>query len=464
MLNQKEEIVRKQFEDKVSAYITRERLFCDSTSSGPVIVAVSGGADSVALLAVLLALGYECLAVHCNFHLRGEESMRDQHHVENMCRRLGVRIKIRDFNVGERMSATGESLEMACRELRYDWFHELRILSDSMAIAVGHHKEDQAETVLLNLMRGSGIAGIAGMRPRNGYVVRPLLECSRGEIEDYVEVSGLSYIVDSSNASDKFRRNRVRNQLLPYFESLFPGATDGILRSASNLADNRDFYFDMVAERQKIWLRDNRIDICELLYRENNPRILLFEILSPYGFNMTQVRNMIDSVGCSGRIFDSTDGTCRIELSRGILSLYKDAVFADAGCYDVSLDRDITCPVAIGISTHDIKEFRPTHDGGRSLYMDISAFEGCPRWQLRKFRKGDRMHPFGMKGSKLVSDIFSDAKYSLHQKREAWILTRNDEILWIPGLRASSRFAVGPNTGRYVRLEFNDRKNHPDDE
>ena len=216
------------FERRTADFITSRRLL---RSDAPVIVALSGGADSVALLAVLLRLGYDCRAAHCNFHLRGEESMRDMNHCRAVAEKLDVDLYVRDFDVSARRSAfPGESVEMACRELRYNWFSDLLDRECAQAVAVGHHREDRAETFMLNLMRGAGIAGLTSMRPQSGNVVRPLLPFTRREIEDYVAQHGLTFINDSSNASDAHRRNRLRNNIFPALEAAFPGALDAVLR------------------------------------------------------------------------------------------------------------------------------------------------------------------------------------------------------------------------------------------
>ncbi|MDE6854695.1 MAG: tRNA lysidine(34) synthetase TilS, partial [Muribaculaceae bacterium] len=177
----------------------------------PVLVALSGGADSVALLAVLLRLGYDCRAAHCNFHLRGEESRRDMLHCRDICRKLDADLYVRDFDVAaRRRDYPGESVEMACRELRYAWFADLLDRDCAQAVAVGHHREDRAETFMLNLMRGAGIAGLTSMRPRSGNVVRPLLPFTRAEIEDYLAWRGLECFTDSRASSDVRRRRRRR--------------------------------------------------------------------------------------------------------------------------------------------------------------------------------------------------------------------------------------------------------------
>ena len=185
------------FEQKTANFIREADLLKADGSN--VIVAISGGADSVALLAVLKSLGYNCIAAHCNFHLRGEESCRDERHVEAICSKLDVTLEKTDFDVPKRMAETGESLEMACRSLRYEWFETLREKYSAQALATGHHREDNVETMLLNLLRGTGIAGAAGISAQNAGRVRPLLRFSKSEITEYLHRRGLDYVTDSSN-------------------------------------------------------------------------------------------------------------------------------------------------------------------------------------------------------------------------------------------------------------------------
>lgn len=274
------------------------------------IVALSGGADSVALLAVLSRLGYDCRAAHCNFHLRGEESVRDMRHASYVSEKLGVDIYIRDFDVPARMKETGESVEMACRSLRYAWFEELLDRDGAQATAVGHHREDRAETFMLNLLRGTGIAGLTSMRPRSGSVVRPLLDESRWAIEEYVSSLSLGYVDDSSNKSDAHRRNRLRNNILPLLDSQFPGAADAILRTMTNLEKMEAIYREAVDERLRLFVSDGSIDLVGLS-KQPYADTLLFEYLKGRNFNYTQVCNMLDSASSSGKCFYSTDATAR---------------------------------------------------------------------------------------------------------------------------------------------------------
>lgn len=423
-------------------------------TGAPVVVALSGGADSVALLAILCALGYDCRAAHCNFHLRGEESMRDMRHAAAIAAFLDVDLYVRDFDTVAYASQQGLSVEVACRELRYAWFSELLDREGAQATAVGHHREDRAETFFLNLMRGTGIAGLTSMRPRQGSVVRPLLCLSRSEIEEYLAARCLTYVDDSSNASDAHRRNRLRNGIIPALETAFPGAMDSILRTVTNLETTERVYRDAIDSRLILYRADNTIDL-QALASDPWSEALLFETLYPMGFTPTQIADMLAAAEQSGKRFMSTDGHTVAELSRGTLHLTEAAaierdIVEDA--HRVSLRHDITEPVKITVGQYGVENFRPEPLGASVAYFDASALDGDAVWELRHPRRGDRMVPFGATKSKLLSDIFASAKFSAEQKRSQWVLTRNGEILWLPGLRNSALWSVGPSSRRYIRL------------
>lgn len=441
-----------EFEARVSAFITDKGLL---HKRAPVVVALSGGADSVALLAVLSRLGYDCRAAHCNFHLRGEESMRDMRHAVAVAERLGVDIYIRDFDVPARMNATGESVEMACRSLRYKWFADLLDRDGAQATAVGHHREDRAETFMLNLLRGTGIAGLISMRPRSGSVVRPLLPFSRLEIEAYIEALGLTYVDDSSNGSDAHRRNRLRNNILPLIEEQFPGAMNAILRTIGNLEDTEGIYREAVESGIRRFITPEGVDVRGLC-ENGHAYTLLFEYLKPYNFTGTQVGDILSGALSSGLRFFSTDGQTVAELDRGVLRLSEASGCepSDADVYPVNLRSDVISPVHIVVTQGDAATFRPEGLGARVAYFDAAILDSDARWELRHAHRGDRLVPFGSSKSKLVSDLFVNAKYSALQKRRAWLLTCNGEIVWIPGLRNTASFPIGPDSRRYLRLEL----------
>lgn len=447
-----------KFERRVRAYIGEHRLL---HAGAPVVVALSGGADSVALLAALHRSGYDCRAAHCNYHLRGDESQRDMRHAQAVCATLGVDLYIRDFDVEAYRLLHGGSVEMACRDLRYQWFADLLDRDGAQGVAVGHHSEDRVETFMLNLMRGTGIAGLTSMRPRNGHVVRPLLGMCRHEIERYVAECGLTFITDSSNASDAHRRNRLRNTVLPGMEDAFPGAADAILRTIANLEGVAAVYREAIGHKTERYRHGATIDLAAVA-KEEAAHTVLYEMLSPLGFSAAQVADMLAAPMASGLRYIAQGGDVVAEQARGTIEL-TDAKRIDAmlgaGVHAVDLRHDVVCPVRIDVSAMPVENFHAERLGPAVAYIDAAALDGAPLWELRHPRRGDRLVPFGATKSKLLSDIFAAAKFTAAQKRSQWVLTRDGEIVWLPGLRNSALWCVGPDTKRYIRLFFNESNN-----
>lgn len=454
------------FVSGVESYIRRNRLLpppqvqTDNGIAPTVIVALRGGADSVALLAVLVALGYNCRAAHCNFHLRGEESNRDMRHAAAICERLGVEMHLRHFTgIEKQCNLSGHSVEMVCRDLRYEWFDSLLDLDAAYALAVGHHAEDRAETFMLNLMRGTGIAGLTSMQPRRGSIIRPLLGCTRHEIEQFLDDCGLAFINDSSNQSDEHRRNRLRNRVFPLLEELFPGACESITHTISTLELTRAVYADAIDMLSAPYIDRplRHIRLSALVTEQTHAAAILFELLHPLGFNSSQVADIIASQSGSGLKFRSSRSGTVMELDHGILTIFPDnepTKEIQTECFDIDISNSIVIPrLCINVTSHPAAEFKPEGVNPFIAFIDADALEGSPRWQLRHPRLGDRMVPFGQKKSKLLSDIFANAHYSAAQKRTQWLLTRNDEIIWVPGLRNSASFTIGPQTSSFLRLE-----------
>lgn len=440
------------FEKKVSDFIARRRL----TGDGPtrVYVALSGGADSVALLAVMTALGYECSALHCNFHLRGTESDRDERHAVAVAAELGVAVEVRHCDVSEyRRCNPGVSVEMACRELRYDWFESVLGDNPGAVVAIGHHREDNVETFFLNALRGSGIKGLSGMAPRRGRYIRPLLACSRHEILEYLGARGLGYVTDSSNLSNDYQRNVLRNEIIPLLDRYFAGGARGVERTMECLSGNREVFQAKVDETRAAYVdSDGTVDLAGLMARECSGRQLLFELLNDgeYRFNMSVVDDMLASAGRSGCRFDGGDGHSYL-LDRGRLVHSNDET--DDCCLAVDIATGVRYPSVIESTVIDVAEFCPVRDAWRA-YFDVSVLDGSPRFELRRWRHGDRMKPYGMKGSRKLSDMFTDAKLSADDKKRMWVLTRNGDVIWVPGLRSSRLFSVTGVTSRVLCLHF----------
>lgn len=451
-----------EFEKKIEGYIRRHSLLSPGDC---VVVGLSGGADSVALLAVLSALEYRCIAAHCNFNLRGRESLRDREHAIEIACKIASEYQVIDFDTEAYRQGTGESIEMACRSLRYRWFEQLRIRYNAVAIAVGHHREDNVETAMLNMLRGTGIAGIAGIAPKSGHVVRPLLDVTRSEICQYLQLRGLQWVDDSSNASNDYKRNRLRNVVLPAVAHEFgPESMASLAASVNNIRQNYELYRTLVADALAAFTDDTRLNVAALLerYGYDNGTMLLIEYLRLHGFAADVAYNIVTAVtrGHTGLQFTGTQ-THTATLDRGILSLGS-ALTQPEGDIAVEIHPDrmsiVDVPQAgirIAIEEHDAADFiRPRRPDASVVYIDAAiASDGIPL-TLRHWRHGDRIRPFGARFTTLVSDIFSDAKLSGDEKRRTLLLCHGDTVLWVVGLKTSAHYPVTAKTQRYFRLKL----------
>ena len=429
------------FQAKVERFIQRHGLL---TGKRLVLVGLSGGADSVALLGILVRLGYPCRALHCNFHLRGDESDRDEVFARQFADSLGVPFVKVDFDTRGYAAIHQESIEMAARSLRYRWFEEQRQAFDAEAIAVAHHRDDSVETLLMNLLRGSGIRGLGGIRPRNGQVVRPLLAVSRAEIEEWLQTQGWGYVTDSSNLSDAYTRNFIRLRVLPLLEQLNPAARETIARSAAHLSAAEQLYAYTVEEARKVvFITADSLSI-EALMRYPSPETLLYEWLRPLGFSRIVVGELFESLtGLSGKQFYSA--THQVLKDRDRLYI--------APLQEPSAWQPIEIPVATGELTQPLRLsfqlMERTSDfqlerASDTAYFDAEKLPG--RLTLRLPQTGDWFVPFGMRGRKKLSDFFADQKMNRWEKLRQPLLCAGDSIVWVVGRRADDRFRVGEET------------------
>lgn len=434
------------FEQKISEYIQKEGMF---GVSDRILVTLSGGADSVALLHSLVGLGYDCRACHCNFHLRGEESNRDEAFVRALVSRLGVQCEFIDFDVEGYRKENKVSVEVACRELRYEWFHNLKQSLGCSKIAVAHHADDDVETFFLNLLRGSGIAGLAGIKPINGDIVRPLLGVRRCDIENYLSEKGESFVVDSTNLENDYSRNKVRNIIMPAIRECFPNADGSIIKTLGNLYRGYLVYrkgvdnelLQIVTEEGDL----TRIDLGKL-YNSSEPETLLHEALSKYGFSNSQQSGMLTTVTVGARF---SDGKFTVERRQKELLIWKNVEQADEFAFNLNGDFS-DLPVCFDVEIIKNTENFKFEKNPNVAYFDSSILK--ENLQLRHWREGDRFSPFGMRGTKKLSDYFSDAKFTSYQKHNVWLLTEGEKILWLVGHRASSLFPVTKLTDRIVVL------------
>ena len=294
--------------EKVRIFIRQHHLLQDESR---VVVGLSGGSDSVCLAHILDKLGYEVVAAHCNFHLRGEESMRDEQFVVSLCQQMGWSLHQEDFDTVVYARQKGISIEMAAREYRYDWFKRLKEEVGAEAIAVGHHQDDNVETLLLNLTRGTGIKGLCGMQPKNGDVVRPLLCLTRKDILIYLEDVHQTYVTDHTNLEDDFARNKVRLDVLPLLETINQGAMKNLASTQENLTEVMKVYQQAMQDAitNCVEQKENgeiHIDI-QKQQTLPSPISLLHEVLSPLGFNKAQLKDLLSALNESGKIFKAAD-------------------------------------------------------------------------------------------------------------------------------------------------------------
>ncbi len=434
-------------QNKVKEYIHHELPLHDNSK---IIVGVSGGADSMALLHILIRLGYNCIAAHCNFHLRGEESDRDYLFVKNWCIQNNIRFVYTDFDTKKYMKEKAVSLEMAARELRYEWFEQIRKEHNANVIAVAHHQDDSIETLLINLIRGTGIRGLSGIPPVNGNIVRPLLCLYRQEILEYLQANHIDFIEDSTNNEDIYTRNKIRLNVIPLLETINPSAKQAISKTIKHLSSTEKIYTSAIEKSIQCVFSDNKIDIGSLL-TQIEPKTVLFEILHPYGFNSENITDIFESLhGQSGKIFYSKDYVLIKDRESLILSKQEQRDDSRYTIQKGQLNIDSPVPLSIEYIKNDTSlqiEKKPD-----TIYLDKSKLS-FPL-TIRRWMQGDKFVPFGMNGSKKISDYFSDNKFNLIEKENVWLLCSGNKIVWIIGERADNRFRITGNTSEIIKISL----------
>lgn len=419
------------------------------------LVAVSGGADSVALLSMLVDAGKECIAVHCNFHLRGEEADRDEAYVRRFCEKMSVTLHVEHFDTKKYAAEHRVSIEMAARELRYALFERLLDKFDLPAVAVAHHADDAVETFMLNIARGTGIKGLTGMKNLQGRIVRPLLGMSRRDIEKYCEERHIEYCTDSTNLEDEYTRNKIRHNIVPVFKEINPS----FLRSMRGTMDHltqvyRVFQREIERFKQRAVTEEGgekKINIQEIIALGEDAEIYLFEILNPEGFSADSVRKICKSVrsgdGC-GKIWYGAKKRAIIDRECLILAQC-DISFAT---YKIEREGEVEVPFRMTVKRKDVDtSFVLSREATK---IDLDADKVKFPLTIRRWKEGDRFKPLGMKGWKKVSDFFVDQKMGLREKEECWIMESGGEIIWIVGKRVDDRYKWTKETKRVLEIEI----------
>ena len=465
---------------------------------GKYIVALSGGADSVSLLFVLKhlerELGISVEAAHCNFHLRGAESVRDEEFCKQLCERLSVPLHLIHFDTQAYADLHRVSIEMAARDLRYGYFENLRRDIEAQDICVAHHRDDSVETVLLNLVRGTGLRGLRGIQPRNGNIIRPLLSLSREDIVQYLDALGESYVTDSTNLHNDVKRNKIRLDVMPLLRELNPSVNQSIFELSLRVGEALKVFDEAMKQsiadvttpprgctcpkctnqpvrkctnqpllvqqsllhQQRCTLQANHpltISI-DRLKQQPSPEYTLHEILSPRGFTSAQIEQIYGSLDtCSAGKTIASDSH-ELAFDRGSLLVQPRTNVADAvrsmripetGTYVFSDS------LKIKVAAEDCGDDYVPSRAADCVCLDASDIK-FPL-TLRHIEQGDRFVPFGMNGMKLVSDYLTDRKKNVFEKRAQLVVTdAQQRIVWLVGERTDNRFRITPHTQQALRL------------
>ena len=434
---------------KVKQYVDKYKLL---NTNELYIVALSGGADSVALLLLLKNAGFNVHAAHCNFHLRGDESDRDEAFCVELCQRLGVELHRAHFDTREYAELHKVSIEMAARELRYKWFEQLRQDIGAAGICVAHHRDDSVETVLLNLVRGTGLRGLTGIQPRNGSILRPLLCVSRAEIETFLAEKGQKYVTDSTNLEADVQRNIIRLEVLPLLRKLNPAVAENIQRTAENLAEAQLVLNVAIASINS----GNVLNLSDL-EKYGSSEYLAFEWLKKYGFNGDQVCQILDAD--TGKIVSSSTGYDVLKdrgrlIVEPALEPFNPMRIPEEGTYVLGGSS-----IEFGGKTTENNTIRvrkkPVYVSKEPYVATLDASKVRFPLTVRRVEEGDWMQPYGMKGRKLLSDLMTDLKMSAFEKRRQLVVVdAKGAVLWLVGRRIAAFVSVSDATTAVFEASF----------
>jgi tRNA(Ile)-lysidine synthase len=446
----------KRLEELFKDFIEQEKLF---SAKDRLLVAVSGGVDSVVACELLHRSGFSFAIAHCNFQLRGEESERDEQFVRNLANGYKAQAYVQRFNTQKEAEENKISIQVAARKLRYDWFKEI-LESEEWRQSAGaknylvtaHHRDDNVETLLMNFFKGTGIAGLHGILPKKEHIVRPLLFAGKEELRLFAIAENLDWVEDSSNSSDKYSRNYFRHQVIPLVENIYSEAAQNLADNIERFRDIEILYGSALAKQKKSLLVQNgkewQIPALKLAQTPAG-KTILFEILQPFNFSAAQtpeVWNLLQSE--SGKYIDSS--THRVLKNRNWL------VISPLSTKQAQI---------IVIEAND--ELITFAEGKlifkRSTNKDINASSDIAKLDasqitfpllLRKWKQGDYFYPLGMQKKKKISRFLIDQKVSLTNKEKVWVLEMNKKIVWVVGMRIDDRFKMGEKTRDILEVSF----------
>ncbi|MFZ0490574.1 MAG: tRNA lysidine(34) synthetase TilS [Salegentibacter sp.] len=413
-----------------------------------VLLAVSGGVDSIVLVNLCHKAKLNFAIAHCNFNLRGEESDGDEEFVSQLADNLDVEVFIENFDTERYAAEHSRSIQMAARDLRYEWFDELCAAFKFDYVLTAHHANDNLETFLINLLRGTGLEGLSGIKMEMNRIIRPLLAFSRKEIEAYALENEIAWREDSSNASTKYLRNKIRHEVVPLLEEINPQFLKSFTQTQAHLKENLDLVEDYISLIYPEVVKKNQygyeLDI-PFLKKIPNTRAVLYQLLKSFGFTeWDDVYNLLDAQP-GKKVFSDTH---RLVKDREILILTEQVGKVDDKIFRIKEDEDFVMLPMATFSLSEVKEISQTSKNSVYVAAEKLKFPLI----VRKWKEGDYFHPFGMKGRKKLSDFFKDKKFSLPEKENIWLLCSGDEIVWVINHRADNRFAITSADQKIIKI------------
>jgi tRNA(Ile)-lysidine synthase len=433
-----------------------EKLKQNITSQFPflkgkkLLIAISGGLDSVVLTQLFHSLNFDISLAHCNFHLRGLESDADEEFVKNIGKKLALETFTTGFNTNEYASTNKTSTQIAARELRYHWFQELVVKHQFEYVLTAHHADDNLETFLINLSRGTGLEGLTGIPAINNTIVRPLLIFSREEIEQFANKNRIEWREDQSNASTKYVRNKIRHQIIPILKELNPTVLNSFQKTTANLKGSQQIINDTITQVKKKVISADENGITKLniavIQKLSNPKAYLFELLKSYDFTeWNDIENLL-SAQSGKHVFSKTH---RLLKDRDFLLLTE--VPAQKKLSEILITKntkEIFDPFHLRLE--NVSEIQQLHENTLFLDADKLTFP----LKLRKWEKGDSFYPIGMQGKKKLSKFFKDEKYSLITKENTWLLCSENQIVWIVGKRQDRKFNATKTSSNILKIHI----------
>ncbi|MGN6342103.1 MAG: tRNA lysidine(34) synthetase TilS [Ginsengibacter sp.] len=457
--------------------IEQQKLF---QKNDYLLLAVSGGADSVALCELCFQAGFHFEIAHCNFQLRGEESERDEKFVLQLGEKYWTKVHLKKFDTTDYAVQNKISIQVAARELRYQWFDELLkdvraepstdghlsfgiddsalTIHHSSFLLTAHHANDNIETLLMNFFKGTGIKGLQGIMPKQKKIVRPLLFAKREEILSFIKENNLEFVEDSSNNSDKYTRNYFRHQLIPSIQKVFPQVEENLLNNIERFGEMEILYNQSVFLHKKKLLeqKGNEIHIPVLKLLKTKPlKTITYEIIRDYGFTAHQIDDAVSLLNAESGKFISSP-THKILKNRNWLIIAPVSSIEAQHILIEETEKEISFEQGkLKLKKHAAtNEKLPAEKNIATLDLKNVSFPLL----LRKWKRGDYFYPLGMQGKKKLSKFFIDQKISLTEKEKIWVIESDKKILWIIGQRIDDRFKVTEKTKQVLQISFHNAK------